>query len=263
MKRIALLVAALFSLVFVVPVHAQPIPGSGSGVTVLGIGTASAVAESAAMEILLADVQAMYSGMPMMPQPEATPGAAATELASPVADAIAAVDGVDEVVVAIPSYAPMYSGMATVASISFTVANPTQDILAGIVATAAQTSAPDGLSVAYVGARFTTTDCAALEREARQAALDNAQEQADVQADLMGVELGEIVAVFDQNFGFGMDTPTGGCDATTGLTSYAGGPFESASLPPFDPATDPVEVTIVRTMYVTYRIAGNGNTPIT
>lgn len=263
MKRILLLVAALVSLVFAIPASAQPLPGSVNGVTVFGIGSASAPAGSATMEILLADVQAMYSGMPMMPEAEATPGAAATGLASPVADAIAAVEGVTGVAIAIPSYTPVYSGMGTVASISFEVANPTQDSLAGIVATATRTAAPGGLSVAYVGARFTTGDCASLEREARQAALDNARSQADIQADLMGIELGEVVAVFDQNLGFGMDSPAGGCEAEAGWSSLAGGPFESASLPAFDPATDPVEVTVTRAISVTWEIAGEGTTPIT
>lgn len=232
-----------------------------AGITVVGTGVRSAAADLATLELVISDLSAMYSGMPMMPEVESTPGAQAAASVAPVVDAVSAIDGVEDLTVTIPPATNPYGGPVTLARITLMVTGPSADQLLTIVTTASQAAAGENLTVTNVGALFTVSDCASLDRAARQAALDDARAKAEVQADLIDVSLGDIVSVVDDTYGFGAGTPSSGCDPVVPGMTYYSDPFSGATLPPFDPTRDATEVSVFRMTRVTFAVADVVATP--
>jgi uncharacterized protein YggE len=101
-------------------------------------------------------------------------------------------------------------------------------------------------------------DCAPLERAARETALANARTRAELQAELMGVQLGEAVAASDIpiNYPASLDAYYGALTPTQLPCSppvpvpTSGAPV---SVPPFDP-TDTAEVNVYAQIAVTFTI---------
>lgn len=259
-------ILALFgSLVGATPAMAQGEPGTHAGITTSGYGEASGPAESATLEFLIIDEQSFYGGPPQAAPVEATPGAMARETVAPIIDAIEASGLAESVEVVVPVVRELYN-QAPLARIEVTVANPDREGLASLVTEVTRAAAGERLLLGYVGARFETSDCATLEREAREAALADAESRAGIQAELLGVELGDVVASSDVAAS-GLVNPYGGqptsasnCDPTG--SAFSGGQFgPGGTLPSFDLASDTGEVEIYRQLQVTYAIEGSEATP--
>ncbi len=245
---------------------AQDAPGAGGGVTITGSGMASGPAESASMEFLIVSQDAFYGGPPQAPEVEATPGAMARDTVRPIVDAIEASGAVESIEVVIPLTTEFYS-QSPLARIDVTVANPDLDGLTSLVNVVTQAAAGERLLVGYVGGHFETSGCATLERDAREAALADAQFRGGIQAELLGVGLGEVVATADvdtfsvEALTYGAPVaPASNCDAVVSASSV--GQFSpGATLPRFDPTSDSGQVEIHRQVQVTFAIDGAESTP--
>jgi len=262
-----IMILALFgSLVAASPVMAQGDTGVHAGITTLGYGMASAPAESARMEFLIIDQDTLYGGPPLAPQVEATPGAMAREAVAPITDAIDASGAAESVEVVTPVVYEPYS-QPSLARIEVTVANPDLEGLTNLVNVATQAAAGERLLVGYVGARFETSDCASLERDARETALAEAGARAEIQADLLEVGLGEVVASVDVDVSGGLGDLYGGQPASASNcdplgSAIAGGQFGlGVTLPRFDPTVDSGEVEVHRQLRVTFAIDAGEATP--
>jgi hypothetical protein len=233
-----------------------------SGITVTGTGIASGEAETAQFQLFLMEPDA-YMGPPPMPVAEATPGATARGSAAPIDDAVTAAEGVDGVEVAVPVVADPFSGPTPVAMLTVAMTGPTQDNVAAMITTASQAAIGNDLMLGYVGARFSTSGCAALVQEANSAALEDARQQAGDQAELLNVGVGEIVGTSSFGAGYavyGMPGAQNGCEATPPVSS-GGFSWMERAFPRFDPSLDVVEVQVVRQLTVTFAIAVVDGTP--
>ena len=259
-------ILALFgSLAVGAPAIAQREPDARVGITTTGHGEASGPAESATLEFLIVDEQAFYGGPPQAAPVEATPGAMARETVAPITDVIEASGLAESVEVVVPVVRELYN-QSPLVRIEVTVANPDLDALATLVTEVSRAAGGERLLVAYVGARFETSDCATLEREARAAALADAEGRATIQAELLGVGLGTVVASVDVDVTgsavpYGSPVASGSnCDAVASVDSL--GQFTvGATLPRFDPMSDSGEVEIYRQLQVTFAIDGTEATP--
>lgn len=247
---------------------AQEGPGQQPGITTTGYGEASAPAESADLEFLLFD-ETYYGGPPPFPEVEATPGAEARETVAPIVEAIETRDSIESVEVVVPLTSGLYGGPPPIARIEVTVSNPDLDMLTSLITGVTQAAASERLLVGHVGAAFATADCQALEREARQAALDDGRSRAEVQASLLGVGLGEVISSTDVDIlsspGFGLyGSPlaaSGGCDPPVSA-SVSGEFTPGITLPGFDPATHSGEVEVYRQLQITFAIEDSAATPV-
>ncbi len=263
---IVMILALCGSLAGATPALAQSDTDASPGITTTGYGEASAPAESASLEFLIIDEQSFYGGPPQAAPVEATPGAIARETVAPITDAIEATGLAESVEVVVPVVRELYN-QAPLARIEVTVANPDLDGLANLVTEVTRAAAGDRLLLGYVGARFETSDCATLERGAREAALAEAQTRAGIQAELLGVGLGDVVASVDVDATAGVanlygaqPTSASNCDPMGSATS--GGDFGSGgSLPRFDPTSNSGEVEVYRQVQVTFAIAASEATP--
>lgn len=263
---IVMILALFGSLVGAAPAIAQGEPGVRAGITTTGYGEASAAAESVSMEFVIVDEQAFYGGPPQQAPVEATPGAMARETVAPIVDALEASGAVESVEVVVPMVSLLYA-QAPLARIDVTVANPDLAGMTSVVTEVSRAAAGERLLVGYVGARFETSDCATLERGAREAALAEAQTRAGIQAELLGVGLGDVVASVDVDATTGVanlygaqPTSASNCDPMGSATS--GGDFGSGgSLPRFDPTSNSGEVEVYRQVQVTFAIAASEATP--
>jgi len=269
MNRSMLIVTILAlcgSLAAAAPALAQGDAGIQAGITTTGYGEASAPAESARVEFLIISQDAFYGGPPQAPEVEATPGAMARETVAPIADAIEASGVAESVEVVIPLTTDFYS-QAPLARIDVTVANPDLDGLTSLVNDMTQAAAGERLLVGYVGAQFETSDCATLERDARAAALGDARSRADIQAGLLGVSLGEVIASADLDTSgvvallYGEQVASASNCDTVGSASSAGQFAPGATLPRFDPTSDAAEVEVYRQLRVTFAIEASEATP--
>ncbi|HEV2106971.1 MAG TPA: SIMPL domain-containing protein, partial [Thermomicrobiales bacterium] len=126
-------------------------------------------------------------------------------------------------------------------------------------------AAEQRLFVGYVGASYEAADCQTLEREARQAAIDDARSRAEIQAALLGVQLGDVIASSDvdpypsQAFGpYGpIPAPSGGCEPQA-PPGFGGDVAPAVTLPPFDPTSQSDEVEVYRQLRITFAIEGQG-----
>jgi hypothetical protein len=178
-------------------------------------------------------------------------------------DAAEGVEGVDTVTLAIPAISNPFFGPAPVAVLTVTMTGPTQENVSALITAASQAAIGSNLMLGYVGALFTTSDCASLVQEANAAALGDATSQAGDQASMLGVGLGEVVGISSAGYGFGaygQPQANHGCE-TVPPTGF-GGPFPIESLyPQFDPSLQEVEVEVVRQLTVTFAIAATEATP--
>jgi uncharacterized protein YggE len=231
-------------------------PTSG-GVTTVGVGEASAPADTAHLQIVIATGDAFM--MPEEAEVDASPAAAeeedfATQLA-PIVDAI--VDqgierSVAAVVVSPTGDEPFGPGRPSAGRIDVTVADPTRDGLDALLKAVASAADERGLFVDQVGAAYEVDDCAAIEREAREAAIADARARAEVQAELLGVRIGPVTA--------SVDAPHAGLFGGAGCGFEGGGTYISegygvpVTLPTYDPGAEPeVEVYVLITL--TFAIA--------
>lgn len=261
---------------------AQLTPGAEPSLTVTGYGSATAAADSASVELLIGTAQTGYSSsmsgsssgetVVVVQGPDTmmdgTPGAnppkpggsgmsgaiddAALEpVITALVDAGVARDSIDVALspIAADPYSGSYNGAARLA---FSVDAPDMAMLNDLIAAASQAASSAGLSLIQAGSEYRMDDCTALEDEAQQAAIDDAQNRATRLADQLGVTTGEIVLASDFGF-FGDPSGDGGCAPYDGsgssYTSFGGPGSLSLTLPDFDPSA-PAEVTIVKQLYL-------------
>jgi len=258
-STLAVVLSALFALTPLA--SAQPAPTTLPGITVLGAGQASVPAETATVILMLAS-DAYYYGEPVkgeVPAP-ATPSASAEEAAAPVIDALVAV-GVPEADIELISnpfvagYGP-YPGPTTF-TLVFTLADPTSAGIAELLTAALAAASEGGLYPNMMSALYGVADCASLQREARSAAIADAREQATVQAELLGVSLGDVIASRDDTYGaiaysgmYGGATQYNSCTLRSGFDPMTA----IYSAPAFDPSLEPT-VTVSAYVELTFAIA--------
>ena len=234
------------------------------GITVTGYGEATAPAEQVSLQLLVGDPGGAYSG-PQAPDPDATPGAEERARVAPVVDALVAAGVAEEDISVVVS--PVFSGVygpggPGSARIDVSVEGADLERVNELIDAASVGAAQERLSVSQVGARYEVDDCDALERAAREAAIADARERANLQAELLGVELGDVVASSDgardaaTTAGyFGLATVLGSCEPAV-PSGFSGNPI---TLAPFDPTT-PAEVAVYTSLALTFAIAeGNAS----
>ncbi len=175
-------------------VSAQDAPAPSSTVSVVGYGEASTPAESAIIQLT---VSGDPYGPPPVPRPGATPGAEEREAIQPIIAAL--VDaGLHEEEIEIlvgPFVGETFSAYGpALAVLRFSLESPDLARISELVDAATSGAADEGLTI---GGLYEVADCEALEREARDSATAHARANADVQAELLGVEIGEVIGSQD------------------------------------------------------------------
>ncbi len=173
-------------------VSAQDAPAPSSTISMLGYGEASAPAESATIQLT---VSGDPYGPPPVPRPGATPGAEEREAIQPIIAAL--VDaGLNEEELEIlvgPFLGETFSAYGpALAVLRFSLETPDLARISELVDAATSGAADEGLLIGAIGGLYKVADFEALEREARDSAIAHARANADVQAELLGVEIGEV-----------------------------------------------------------------------
>ena len=230
-------------------------------ITVIGFGEASVAAETVVLQMLLSAGDP-FGGPPPRPRAGETPGEEERAAAAPVVDALVAEGVVEDDIQLLtsPAFPSNYgpAGGTGVVLLEARVAAPTIEDLNNLVDVAFQAATEQDLFVQQqIGARYEVADCAPLRREARQAAIEDARAQAEVQAELMGVTLGEPLRASDMvqapatSFSsyFGIVPAAGACDP---LGDALGAAF-GVTGPPLDP-TGEAEVEVYAQVSMTFAI---------
>jgi len=229
------------------------------GITVVGYGEASAPAETAELQILVSEVN---FGGPVAPRPDAVPGEAERESVGPLVEALvgAGIAEDDISVVVSPVLNQFFGpGGPGIARVDVVVDEPTRERIDELLSLAVVGAAEENLLVGQVGAGYGVADCAALDREAREAAFADAEDRADLQAEVMGLTRGDAIgssdvpagiASFDPYFDLTSSSQRACAPATPELVIGA-----SVSLPSYDPTGDP-EVSVYAQVAVTFAIDG-------
>lgn len=234
-----------FAAISVPIVSAQDVAAPAPGISVIGYGEARAPAESATIQIAISDAN---FGGPQIPQAGATPGARERESVSGVVAALVetgiAEEDIEVFVGPTTANAGSYFGPAR-AIVRFPLDAPDNARINEMVDASALAAADEALIIGQVNATFTVEDCEALVAVAREAAIADARNLAETQADLLGVTIGDVTSSVDLPLtsepGFtyyGPHTETSTCDE--------GGLSESVGLfaaPIYDPSLDPEVVT--------------------
>jgi len=253
----AFIVAIVLSVPFATSAVAQ---GPSAGIQATGIGTASAPAQTAQLQILIGSSAffgmgpvEMAPGTPSIDLPPVGPMGQVSlsdEQLGPVIDVITGAGiGEDALEVTIPaSSSPFGPGGPETAEIRATIDQPQGEDLAILVAAIRATAPNSGLTVLHVGARFEAADCAALIQQARDAAIADANQRAEGLAQGLGVTLGELVLGSESPF-FG---PTGTDSCAPAGTASDFGPYGPGTDPAFDPDATEAMVTVQVTL--TYAI---------
>lgn len=265
MKRLTVLspVAGLLLSLFVL---ASPLASAQGpavtlpGIIVLGMGQASVPAETATIVLMLGSGDYSYEDPMMMEgQPAATPASSLGEMAAPVIAALvdAGVPEADIQLISNPftgDYGP-YGG-PTMVTLVFTLQDPDAERISTILMAGIDAATDEGMYVNMTGALYGVADCAPIEREARAAAIADAREQATVQAELLDVSLGDVVASRDDVYGAATYSGIyGGMMQNTTCTLRGG--LDSTSIlysaPAFDPGIEPT-VSVSASIELTFEI---------
>ena len=236
------------------------------GITVTGYGLASAPAETGALQFVIFGDD-LYSGIPEVPEVEATPGTSARVSMEPIVAAIEAHPFVDSVTVVVPTPFGSVGRTVPIARIDIAITAPTQEGLIALVNDAARAASDDRMQIGYIGASFSVADCYPLEQQARQGAVDDATRQAEVQAWTIGVGLGDIVSTIDLETDVAIDTyygisvgPSNNCDSPKPMSSR-GAIDLSATFLAYDPTTQLPLVEVYHEIQVTFAVGKATATP--
>ncbi len=269
--RVLVVWALIFGLLALLPASAwaqnagAPTP---QGLTVIGYGQASAKADSATLQLLIADPNAgIHEAVMIGPEgrvatPAPTPVVDRRAQLTPIVDAITA-QGIKEdaiEVVISPTQNNHVGGPAGVAigRIDVTMSKPTLAKLTKLFDAVQQSAAPEGLALGQIGASYAVKDCQPLNQDARKAAIEDARANAKTQADLLGIQTGPITAASDLAAGspltllYGLPV-SGGCTPPLPPINFGDLGLE-VSIPTFDPTTEPA-VTVYAQVSLTFAIA--------
>lgn len=229
------------------------------GITVIGYGEASAPAETALLQLL---VSREDYGPTRAVRPSATPGAEEREFVDPIVEALTGAGVAEDALrVVISPVVGQYQGPSGVglARIDAELEQPTPEGITELINTAVLAAYEQGVIIGEVGVGYDVADCLALEREARESALAAARERAEIQAELMELELGGFLAASDVPpsestaltfFGRLISGETGCAPPGPTITEGVG-----INLPTFDPAGE-AEVELSVQVAVTFEIQG-------
>lgn len=249
MRRSPILSAVLtllfgFALLAVPFASAQDAVPTTVGVSVIGTGEASAPAETATVRISIGE--SSYSGPPIA-QPGATPGAQDRESVAGVVAALVDAGIAEEdievfVGPTVAGYGSYYGPSRAI--VQFPVDAPDTARINELIDASVVAADDEWLQVGQVSALFSVADCNALISQAREAAIADAREQADVQAELLGVTIGDVTSSVDLPT---IPEPDYGYYGRVGVRSTCneGGSSAGAGLfqaPAYDPSREP-EVT--------------------
>lgn len=274
MKRAASLstvTAFLLSMLFLATplATAQTASTAIPGVSVTGHGHATVPAETATIAIMLGSGE-YYKDPVMMEEPSAsspTPQASPEETVRPVVEALAAAGIPEGDIDIIPDPSSLYTsqyGAPSVNTLRFTIASPTSDRIMELLTAATAAATEAGLFVNMTSALYGVTDCAPLLRDARVNAIADAGEQAETQAELLDLTIGNVIASRDDVYSamvygsmYGGTSQLNSC--TLGLPEGSATSLYSA--PAFDPSVEP-SVTVSMTVELTFEIVpGAASTP--
>lgn len=236
---------------------------SDATIAVIGSGQANAPADTANLQILITASRSGYDiGRNLQPTPSGTPGTGEIAAAAPIVDSLMStgLERGDIDVVSSPSFGSSICfnpGCPTPFRVDVTVHQPNLDQLTKIVNAAGQAADDNDLNVVAVGAGYAVDDCSTLQREARQAAIADAQNQAQQQADLLHLRLGNLISIGDVvNSGTGAALASGsGCgNAVASTGAAAGGSVSGLTVPSFDPKA-PAVATMTVQVNLTYASA--------
>lgn len=271
-------VAALIAGSTIAPVAAQPLPTDVRTILVTGTGAATAPAETARIQFLIA-AYADYGMGSMAPGPMAqvaasaemidgTPEAVMGEAGvagtmpsvqltdadlAPVVEAIVAAGApADAITVQTgPAVSGYYGpGAPGFGLIEILVPDPTLDQVNAIVE-AGNTAASGPLATQQVGVEYNVADCAPLLDAARQAAFDDARTRAEALSQHIGASVGAPVQVSDFT---SSQVPVGGsagCPPTPDMGLGIYGPTSVFNTPPFN-GLAPVEARVLVQLSVTF-----------
>lgn len=266
MKRLSFLppvvalVLAFLVLTTPLAVAQQAVTTSLPGITVSGTGSASAPAESALVVIMLGSDPYMYAGSGEMDQSSATASApivTAGDIATPVVDALVAagLSSTDIEIISNPyagGYGP-YGGPQTV-SIRFELADPTVERIMELLDPAIEAAISARLFINMTSVVYSVEDCAPLQQEAREAAIADARENGELQAEALGVSLGDVVASRDNPYGL-YGSPYYGVAHVNSCMAEGTDPHLISLYggPAFDPML-PAEVVVQSSVELTFEI---------
>lgn len=247
--------SVIFALMMLAPaVSAQINPIVPGTITVIGEAEASVPAEEANIVITIGADSAFYYEDPMTMQ-DATVATVTTEIVdvSNIVDAIVefGIPVNDVIQIDTPFMGEWGPGMgAQPATILVTVMEPNVDELSQLLDVVRSAAHDDGLFVNQFGVLYSVADCRAVRQEARANAFAAAQEEAEDQAAVMDVVLGEVMAsrdTFPMNAGY---YQSNSCN-----TSIPAMPYSMIYMAgQFDPSL-PAEVTVWVSVEVSFEIS--------
>lgn len=262
MKRSLVLAVAVLLVTSLAALPAAAQNTAEGAITTIGYGQASAPAASANLQFLIM-FNYFYGAPPQTaPVAEATPGAEMRETLAPIVAAAEGFDGVTSVEVVVPLIPTYQKDPNILARVDVSVDDPTTERVTSLYVAVSQAALDNRMMVGYVAATTVAADCQALEREARQAALDDARARATTQAELMAVTLGEATAAEDLPISAGPAMTAygaaplmpGACDPPQQPSAAMGQLYPGITLPPFDPGTYTGDVEVYRQVRVTFAL---------
>ncbi|HEV2109171.1 MAG TPA: SIMPL domain-containing protein [Thermomicrobiales bacterium] len=229
---------------------------------VTGYGRASAPAETATLQLVIGPSGDQFNGGGFRPTPEASPGAGDDSIAMPIVEAIMAQeinrDAISVIVSPVYGDSPYYGGAPLPGfRIDIQLADPDGERLNTLINEVYRVARETGWYVSAQGVVYTAEDCAALERDARSAAIEDGRRQALQQADVLGTELGELIQITDAASPESVLASCSGPGATAHVRSpdnpFAFNPGGGLSAPAYDPAASP-EAAVEFRVELTYAL---------
>jgi uncharacterized protein YggE len=234
--------------------QSTPTAGMVPSIAVIGFGEAEATADTATLQFFLS-LSDPFTGPPARPRPGVEPGSEEREAVAPIVDLIES-NGVSredvQITTSLALTGPYGPSSSSAVLVEFPVAEPTREDLNQLVDAVGQAAGDQGLFLTQVGATYEVADCAPVRRAAREAAVEDARAQAGVQAEILGVELGEVIVSSDVPVSALSPYPGNTCEPV-GSSPIAAG----IAIEPFDPTAEPV-VEIYRQVMVTFATAEEG-----
>jgi hypothetical protein len=217
---------------------AQAADQSSGTLSVYGVGSASGPAEELTLQLSIEYWEEMRRGEPETP----------AERVQPVIDT--AIDaGIDEDAITASTGFSGYNGMVRV---TIQLEDPDQDQIQALFEEIEDAIRYEELYIIHVGGYYEYDDCQTLESEAFEVAVDEARERAERLAEVLEVDLGEVIDGADESRTVGLGSlPASSCDppATMGPMDYYSPMMGGYA--PFDPDAE-VEVEVVRVVQLTF-----------
>jgi hypothetical protein len=228
----------------------QPATGTAGvpSLVAVGYGQASSPADTAHVQLLISlGGDESFSSVAFAPTANATPGAAERQAAAPVVNAILATGTPAEAVQVVTSAAfgsGLFDSGVPTFRIDVSLHDPRLEAIARLVDAAGQAAAANGLQLAQVGAGYAVADCGSLRSAAWQAAVADARTRATAQAELLAVELGDLLVsqetAADAPGSLGAATLPGACSPVQQQAGLFNAGAVTITVPPFDPTAEPI-----------------------